>query len=150
MIELVELIGALIGLLFAGATIYVAGEKNIENWLYVAFLPCLPVFYMAFGALDGSIDTILMELLFGLPFIAVGLLILSVKFRYSAYLAGTFWLAHAGWDFFHDLFFVNAGVWLWYPVFCAAIDFVVGAYLIYLGTKLPHARMDLAIQSSST
>jgi hypothetical protein len=147
---MVELIGAFIGLLFAGATIYVAAAKDIESWLYVAFLPSLPVFYMAFGALDGSTNTIMMELVFGLPFIAAGLLLLSVKFRYSAYLAGSFWLAHAGWDFFHDLFFINAGVWLWYPVFCAVIDFVVGAYLIYLGTKLPQARIDLAVQTNST
>ena len=147
---MVNLPGALIGLLFASATIYVAQAKNVESWLYVAFLPCLPLFYMAFGALDGSTNTIMMELVFGLPFIAAGLLLLSVKFRYSAYLAGTFWLAHAGWDIFHDMFFVNAGVWYWYPVFCAVIDFVLGAYLIYLGTKLTQARIDLAIQTSSS
>ena len=139
-----ELIGAAIGLLFASATIYIARRKNYESWLYTAFLPFLPIFYMGFGALDGSIDTIMKELMFGLPFIAAGLLLILVKFRYSAYLAGAFWLAHVGWDAEHDLFFINAGVWLWYPAFCASIDAVVGLYLLFLGTMLPQGRINLA------
>ena len=142
-----DLLGAAIGLVFAGSTIFVARTRNYENWLYIALLPCLPVFYMAFGVLDGSVNSVVLELVFGLPFIAAGLLLIFVKFRFSAYLAGACWLAHAGWDVEHDLFFVNAGVWSWYPAFCALIDGVVGVYLIFLGTTLPQGRIDLATAS---
>ena len=139
-----DLVGAAIGLVFAGTTIFVARTKNYENWLYIAFLPCLPLFYMAFGVLDGSVDSVVLELVFGLPFIAAGLLLIFLKFRFSAYLAGACWLAHAGWDVEHDLFFINPGVWSWYPAFCAVIDGVIGIYLFFLGTVLPQGRIDLA------
>jgi len=39
------------------------------------------------------------------------------------------WTSHGLYDYYHDFFFVNPGVFSWYPAFCAVVDILVGAYL---------------------
>lgn len=82
-------------------------------------------------------------MLFGLPFL-IGGVVLSLGRRHvpwAAAVVGALWLAHGGYDLLHPQLFINPGVPAWYPAFCAAVDIVVGLYLLSLATR--PARRDL-------
>ncbi len=132
--ELITIFGAVAMIV---AAIWFARSQNLESWFYSASLISLPIFYMFFGLLSGEMKYVGLEFVYGIPYFIAGGVMMLWRFRLSCYLLAAFWIAHAGYDFYHDSFFVNPGVWSWYPLFCAVIDFVLGAYLIYLATQLP-------------
>ncbi len=136
----VELIGAIMGLVFIVPTIYFIRTKRLDDRAWPIFLICLPVFYMLFGvlAMDGS--AILKEFLYGLPYIATGLLIWRVRTVTTALLIGLAWLSHGFYDYYHDFFFINPGVFSWYPAFCALIDISVGIYLLLYYSRLVNSQ----------
>jgi hypothetical protein len=125
-----ELVGVIIGLGFVLPTIYLIRAKRFDAWAWPIFLATLPIYYMLFGllALDGAV--VLQELLYGLPYLLVGLLVWRLKSRPVLYLIAIAWLSHGLYDYYHDLLFVNPGVFSWYPTFCAVVDIAVGCYLL--------------------
>lgn len=123
------------GLGFTGATIWATRTIKSDGWAWALGLILLPLFYVGFGLLANDAIAIKSELIWGLPYFITGTLILLFRNRIptAAFLiTALFWLFHAAYDFWHDLLFINPGVWDWYPLFCAAVDFSVCAYLIYL------------------
>ena len=94
------------------------------------FLITLPVYYMLFGvlAMDGTI--ILTEFLYGLPFIITGLLAWRMRSKAALLVVAIAWLSHGFYDFYHDILFINPGVFTWYPAFCAIVDVTVAGYLL--------------------
>ena len=131
-----EIIGVIIGIAFIVPTIYFIRTKEWDSIAWPMFLVSLPVYYMLFGllALDGK--AILMELLYGLPYVLTGLLVWRMKSRLSLAIIGIAWLSHGFYDYFHDVLFVNPGVFAWYPAFCAIIDIVVGIYLLLAAARI--------------
>ena len=139
-----DIVGAIIGTVFVAAAIVLSRKMRIEHWVWSASLILLPLIYMGFGVLAADLNAIKLELLYGVPFILAGLMMLTTNIRYSSYAVAAFWLMHASYDFWHEAFFVNPGVWNWYPVACAVVDFVVFAYLVWMAGRLPQGKLEFA------
>ncbi|MFG2631928.1 hypothetical protein [Streptomyces sp. NPDC048473] len=134
-----QLIGTIVGVVLGCASIVLARRVRGENWLYSASLILLPLIYSGFALAAGEGQVALREMLVGTPFIVGGVICLVFGIPLSALIVGTLWILHAVFDLIHDALFVNTGVPGWYPVFCAAIDLVVGAYILRLARRLPRA-----------
>ncbi|MDD9892432.1 MAG: hypothetical protein OXT49_02825 [Gammaproteobacteria bacterium] len=67
---------------------------------------------------------------------SVGLIIFSTIALIGAFkapaLVGLGIILHGAFDLLHPQLIENAGVPNWWPAFCAAVDFVLGAWVIYL------------------
>ena len=139
-----ELIGVVIGLAFTLPTIYFVHQQNFDSWAWPLFLVSLPIWYMAFGliALDGKV--MLWEIIVGLPYIATGIFVWKIKFRFAHYVLGIAWLSHGLYDYYHDVFFVNPGVFSWYPAFCAVVDILVGSYIVLTAKQLDDSRSKIS------
>ena len=133
------MIEALVGAAVGVATIAAARLLRGERWLYSLGLLVLPGLYAMFALRIGDRAVGIQELLYGIPWIAAGLLFTFFGFRRSAVVVGVFWLLHAGYDLVHGRLFTNPGVPAWYPVFCFVVDVVVGAYLLWLSSRVPDA-----------
>ena len=142
------MIEGVIGLILAGVTIYSSRIQNYEHWMYSVVLISLPLIYMGFGIFSDSNEVILKELIYGLPFLFVGLGCFIFGFKGSGYIVAIFWLLHGAYDLAHDKFFINSGVPVWYPVFCAAVDVVIGIYLLVIATKIPNSNIKLAVKNA--
>lgn len=135
------LIGAAVGLLTIVLARVVAGG---QRWVYAVGLLTLPSLYAMWAHLGGEQALIGKELVYGIPFYVAGLVFAFVGMRHSALLVGAFWILHALWDLVHDRFFANPGVPAWYPVFCFAVDIVVGLYLLWLWRRIPDGNLRAA------
>jgi hypothetical protein len=131
----------LVGLVFAILMIVASRLWDIESWSYSLSLVFLPLIYMVFGIFADGENIVLMEFYFGLPYFAIAILLLVRNFRGSVYLVAAMWSLHAFYDVFHNQLFVNTGVFSWYPYFCAAVDFSIGAYLFLFAHRWPSANM---------
>jgi hypothetical protein len=131
------LIGAALGIL----VILVARAIRGEGWVYAIGLLVLPGLYAFFALRIGDQGTGLKEMIYGLPFVAAGLIFAFVSTRKSALVVGSFWILHALFDLAHDRFISNPGVPDWYPAFCFSVDVVVSAYLLWLSRRLPSGNL---------
>jgi hypothetical protein len=126
------MIEGLVGIAGGIMTILFARSVRGERWVYALGLLSLPGFYFAFAWSAGSMNIGLAELLWGLPFIVgggIGLVLLSPP--RTLLIIGSLWLAHGSFDLIHGKLIVNPGMPIWWPVFCAAFDAVVGLYLVH-------------------
>ena len=133
------MIAALVGAAVGVLTILVARSLRGERWLYALGLITLPSLYAAFALSAGPPAVGAREMLYGLPFLVAGLLFALVSVRQSAIVVGALWLLHGLYDLVHGRLIANAGVPVWYPVFCCVVDVVVGAYVLWLSWRLPGA-----------
>ncbi|MCH1492684.1 MAG: hypothetical protein L7T24_09000 [Luminiphilus sp.] len=125
-----EGIGVVVGVVFTLPTLYALRRTRLESWAWPLLLVSLPVWYAAFGLLAMDVGVMALEILVGLPYIVIGILAWKFKFRFVRYLLGVAWLTHGLYDYFHHDFFINPGVFGWYPSFCAVVDILVGSYLV--------------------
>lgn len=125
-----SVVGLLIGVVFIVPNIWLIRTRRWDSVVWPMILVTLPIYYMLFGALtmDGSV--VLKELFYGLPYIITGLMVWRMRSKSTLIIIALAWLSHGFYDFYHDIFFVNPGVFTWYPVFCAFVDIVVGGYLL--------------------
>lgn len=130
------MIAATIGLTLGVLTILFVRFSHFENWFYSLNLLALPLIYLGFAAYGGDSHAAVLEVLWGTPFFAGGILLFIFNPRWSTVLLGLFWLAHAAYDLTHNNLFNNSGVPGWYPALCAAFDGVLGVYLLILSSKL--------------
>ncbi|WP_286355026.1 hypothetical protein [Geothrix oryzae] len=135
------MIEALIGVAVGVLTIVVARIIRGQRWLYSIGLLTLPSLY-AFFALQACEQAVgVKEMIYGVPFLAVGLVFTFVSARQSAVVVGSFWILHGLYDLTHSLFFTNIGVPRWYPIFCFSVDVVIGAYLLWLSRRISNANL---------
>lgn len=135
------MIAALAGITVGILTIVLARAMRGQHWVYAMGLVTLPSLYASFAFRVGDSPVGVRELVYGIPFIVAGLLFALVSARQSAVLVGAFWILHAGYDLVHDQFFTNPGRPGWYPVFCFAVDVVVGGYVLWLSRRIPDANL---------
>jgi hypothetical protein len=133
--DVTQIFALVVGIGLGVLSIVLARRVRGENWLYAAAVIVLPLIYVAFAVASGDSSVVLLELALGLPFILGGVLCLVFRLPLSAVVLGTLWILHAAFDIFHNVLFINDGVPGWYPIFCAAVDFVVGGYLIWRALK---------------
>ncbi len=131
------MLSALIGVAVGVLTIVFARLIRGQRWAYALGLLTLPGLYASFAWHAGDPAVVGTELIYGIPFIAAGLFFAMVSVRHSALAVGAFWILHALYDLTHHQFFTNAGVPVWYPVFCFSVDVVVGVYLLWLARRIP-------------
>ena len=131
-----DVLGVIIGFLFIIPTIYFIRTTDWDKVAWPFFLITLPVYYMLFGvlAMDGTV--ILTEFLYGLPYILTGLLAWRMRSKAALLVVAIAWLSHGFYDFYHDILFINPGVFSWYPAFCAIVDVTVAGYLLLSYKKL--------------
>lgn len=125
-----DIVGMIIGVVFIVPTIFIINKRGFDDWAWPFFLATLPLYYMLFGVLAMDGKAIGLELLFGLPYILVGWLLWKASFRLAWLLISLAWISHGFYDYYHDVLFINPGVFNWYPAFCALVDIVVGVYLL--------------------
>ncbi len=130
--EIVEIIA---GVLFTVVMIMFSLKTKTESWFYAFALLTLPTIYMGFGYFASVEGVVFREFLYGLPIYIAGIVALVVNFRLAMIICASFWLIHGVYDLSHDWFFINDGVFSWYPVFCASVDAAMGAYLFFLAAK---------------
>lgn len=132
---------ALIGAASGVLTIALARMLRRQRWFYAIGLIVLPSLYAGFALRAGLPALGLREMAWGLPFLVAGLVFAFVDVRQSAAMVGAFWILHGAWDLTHDMWFTNPGVPGWYPVWCGAVDAVVGAYLLALSRRIPEGNL---------
>lgn len=135
------MIAALIGIAVGVLTIVLARVIRGERWLYSLGLLTLPSLYAAFALHAGEPAVGVKEMIYGIPFVLVGLVFAFVSVRLSAVVVGAFWILHGLYDLAHGQFITNAGVPVWYPVFCFSVDVVVGGYLLWLSRRISNANL---------
>jgi hypothetical protein len=131
------LIGAAIGVL----TILFARFIRGERWLYSLGLLTLPGLYAFFALQAGEQAVGVKEMIYGAPYVVVGLFFAFVSVRQSAVVVGVFWLLHGLYDLVHSQLITNTGVPRWYPIFCFVVDAVIGSYLLWLSRRVPGANL---------
>lgn len=135
------MIAALMGVAVGVLTIVVARVIRGQRWLYSLGLLTLPSLYASFALQAGEPAVGAKEMIYGVPFVAAGLVFACVSIRQSAIVVGAFWVLHGAYDLTHSRFITNAGVPDWYPVFCFSVDVVVGAYLLWLSRRISNANL---------
>ena len=133
------MIEALIGVAVGVLTIVLARIIRGQRWLYALGLLTLPSLYAFFALQAGEQAVGVKEMIYGVPFVVVGLVFAFVSVRQSAVVVGAFWILHGLYDLMHSQIITNAGVPAWYPVFCFSVDVVIGAYLFWLSRRLSKA-----------
>jgi hypothetical protein len=135
------LIEALIGVAVGVLTIVLARIIRGQRWLYSLGLLTLPSLYASFALQAGEPAVGVKEMIYGIPFVVVGLVFAFVSVRRSAVVVGAFWILHGLYDLTHSQFIINAGVPGWYPVWCFSVDVVIGAYLLWLSRRISNANL---------
>lgn len=135
------MIEALIGVAVGVLTIALARIIRGQRWLYSLGLLTLPSLYAFFALHAGEQAVGVKEMIYGVPFVVVGLVFALVSVRQSAVVVGAFWILHGLYDLTHSRFITNAGVPGWYPVFCFSVDVVIGAYLLWLSRRISNANL---------
>lgn len=135
------MIEALLGAATGVLTIFLARIIRGQGWLFSIGLLVLPGLYMLFALQAGEQAVGMQEMLYGIPFLAAGLVFAFASIRHSAVVVGAFWMLHGLYDLMHSRLITNPGVPDWYPVWCCAVDVVVGAYLLWLSRRLPDANL---------
>lgn len=138
------MIEALIGIAVGMLTIVLARIIRGQHWLYSIGLLTLPSLYALFALHAGEQSVGIKEMLYGVPFVVVGLIFAFVSVRQSAIIVGAFWILHGLYDLTHNQFIMNDGVPIWYPVFCFSVDVVIGVYLLWLSQHISNANLHQA------
>ena len=100
-----------------------------------SFFPTLLIviasYYMLFAILDGSVSTILIEIA-----VAAFFIVLAIWGSYQfPLIVGAAIALHGIFDFMYGHFYLNNGVPVWWPAFCAGIDIPFGLWVMYLSYK---------------
>ena len=130
---------ALVGVAVGVLTIVLARTIRGQRVVYSLGLLTLPSLYAFFALQAGDHAVAIKEMIYGLPYFIAGLVFAFVSLRKSAIVVGAFWILHGVYDLMHDRLITNAGVPDWYPVFCFAVDVVIGAYLLWLANHISNA-----------
>ena len=100
-----------------------------------SFFPTLLIviasYYMLFAILDGSVSTIVIEIA-----VAAFFIVLAIWGSYQfPLIVGAAIALHGIFDFMYGYFYLNNGVPVWWPAFCAGIDIPFGLWVIFLSYK---------------
>ncbi len=122
------LVGVLTAAVYVGLLCLL--DTRRAQQLYAAGLLLAALIYVGFAGLNHGIAHIGLE--------GAGLLIFGVVSVLGArrwpLLLGLGWLAHGGWDYWHAVHHSHY-VPVWWPAFCAGIDWAVGIYILVIWAR---------------
>lgn len=100
-----------------------------------SFFPTLLIiiasYYLLFATLTDSVSTLLIEITITLFF---SVLAVWGSFRFPL-LVGAGITLHGLFDFTYSHFYINTGVPVWWPAFCAGIDIPFGLWVMYFSYR---------------
>ncbi|WP_105189165.1 hypothetical protein [Pseudoalteromonas sp. T1lg48] len=113
---------------------------------YPLLLASFPLYYWLFALWAMDFQALLYEAATAVVFFLLAGWAIKSRNPARWWLAGIGMLLHAGYDFFHDTLFSNAGTPTWWPEFCGMVDLVLALYLCALATssgalRLPGQRL---------
>jgi hypothetical protein len=128
-----------IGVVTAVFVVLFFKARGLEEakWAYPVLLATFPVYYWVFAIYASDSAALLYECLVGGAFLAVAYTAYKYRSFVTLLLLAVGYATHAAYDFWHNLFFVNAGAPTWWPEFCGSVDVLIGAYIAYLAFSLP-------------
>jgi len=106
-----------------------------SGWGYPALLATFPVYYWVFALYAADLAALPPEILAGIPFLAIAWIASTARSRWAWWLLAAAYVAHAAYDFCHDLLVTNAGVPAWWPFFCGSVDVLIGAYIALMAFR---------------
>ena len=123
----------IIGVVLAAALIIFGKIMGYEKdrSFFPTILIVITSYYVLFAILDGSISTLLIEIAVAAFFSVTGI---WAGYRYPAAVGAAIAL-HGCFDFVYGDFYLNGGVPVWWPAFCAGIDIPFGLWVIYFSYK---------------
>jgi len=92
-------------------------------------------YYVLFAAMGASTQTLVLESLAGVVFIATAV----IGFRSSLWIVVLALAGHGAFDLVHGRIIPNPGVPAWWPAFCMAYDVAAAAFLAWL-LRVGHVR----------
>jgi hypothetical protein len=98
-----------------------------DRALYPVMLIVIASYYDLFAVLGGDTTALAIETGALVGFIAASF----IGFRTNLWIVVAALIGHGVFDFLHDQVTVNAGVPVWWPMFCASFDIVAGLYLAW-------------------
>jgi hypothetical protein len=102
------------------------------RWAYPILLATFPIYYWVFALYASDYKAFLNELIAGAVFLILAYAACKFKSFATLLLLAVGYITHAAYDFYHNAFFANAGVPVWWPEFCGTIDILIGSYVLYL------------------
>jgi len=127
------LIAFIIGVALAVALIVFGRLTGYEKdrSFFPTLLIVIASYYLLFATLTDSISTLLIEIAVASFFIVVAV---WGSYRFPI-LVGAGIALHGVFDFAYGYFYVNTGVPIWWPAFCAGIDIPFGLWVMYFSYK---------------
>ena len=99
-----------------------------ERSFYPVVLIVVASYYLLFGVMAGSSDSLVAETIPALVFVAMA----ALGFRKTPWLVVAGLALHGVFDFFHHAVIANPGVPVWWPGWCLAYDVTAAACLTVL------------------
>ena len=122
-------LGVILGLAIAAAAAVTGFAR--DRSFYPTVLIVIATYYVLFAVIGGAHETLIAELM-----VAGGFILLAiVGYRTSLWVVALGLVAHGIFDYTHGSFIENAGVPVWWPGFCLAVDVTLGAWLIVVLVK---------------
>lgn len=121
--------GALFGLAVIGLG-YLTRQGTTRSF-YSTVLIVIALVYVLFAVMTGTLDVVLTESIIAVGFIALA--VVGARWprpRWAGGLIAGALVLHGGFDLVHDALIHNPAVPPWWPVFCAVVDVVIGAWLV--------------------
>jgi hypothetical protein len=123
------LIGFILSVAVAGAARMIRFDR--DRAFYPTVLIVVASYYVLFAAMRPSGQTIILEIVVGAGFFVVA----ALGFKRNLWLVVAALIGHGVFDSVHHFVIDNPGVPPWWPGFCLAFDFVLGAVLAMSLTK---------------
>ncbi|CAA0103477.1 Uncharacterised protein [BD1-7 clade bacterium] len=127
------MISILVGLAMGTSMIFWARTNPKAKLIFTLSLVSLPAIYIGF-AVFLSQGAIVAEFLWGIPYLLAPALLLAKSRNLTLIALGVLYVLHGVYDIYHYQLIADAVVPHWYPHFCAALDIVVGGYLLLAAT----------------
>lgn len=124
-------IGVVLALVVTSGSTLVGFDR--ERVFYPVMMLVVASYYILFAAIGAPLNILVIETLLALAF----MLLATVSFRTSLWIAVAALALHGGFDLVHDLLIDNQGVPPTWPGFCMAFDVVAAGYLAVLLRRRP-------------
>ena len=117
----------------AGLAIVLAVAAKVTRFdqdrsFYPTVLIVIATYYVLFAFMSG--EAIVEEII-----VASAFFIAAIARAMRPVVVGVGILLHGVFDFLHPTFITNSGVPVWWPAFCAGVDILLGAWVIWLSLK---------------
>ena len=118
-------VGIVLGLAVCGLGTGAGFER--DRSFYPVIMIVVASYYVLFAVLGGDVPALYVELAISIGFGSLAV----IGFKTNLWIVAAALAGHAGLDLVHDQAVTNAGVPVWWPMFCASIDVFMASYLAW-------------------